>query len=254
MFFILSKILAFFVRPLTWIIGLFVLSIFLKHKKWKKRCFYFSLGLLILFSNEYLANRIMGWWEYQPIPFAELQDYDVAIVFSGVTRGSKTPRDRVYFREGADRITHTLQLYNEGKVKHIIVSGGLGFEQVENSAAADRLKSFLTMAGVPDSVITVEPEAVNTYENAVKTAEILNRDFVNQKYLLVTSAFHMKRSELCLKKQGIVFDTFPAGYLTDRPTFNFEDVVIPRATAIEKWEKLFKEWVGLATYKVMGYI
>lgn len=254
MFFILSKILAFFVRPLTWIIGLFVLSLFLKNKRLKKRCFYLSLGLLILFSNEYLANRVMGWWEYQPVPFAELEDYDVAIVFSGVTRGSKTPRDRVYFREGADRITHTLQLYNEGKVKHIIVSGGLGFEQVENSAAADRLKSFLTMAGVPDSVITVEPEAVNTYENAVNTAEILNRDFVNQKYLLVTSAFHMKRSELCLKKQGIEFDTFPAGYLTDRPTFNFEDVVIPRATAIEKWEKLFKEWVGLATYKAMGYL
>jgi len=254
MFFILSKILAFFVRPLTWIIGLFLLSVFLKSEKWKKRCFYVSLGLLLLFSNEYLANRVMSWWEYQPVPFAGLQEYDVAIVFSGVTRGSKTPRDRVYFREGADRITHTLQLYNEGKIKHIIVSGGLGSEKVENSAAADRLKSFLTMAGVPDSVITVEPEAVNTYENAVNTAEILNRDFPDQKYLLVTSAFHMKRSELCLQKQGVQFDVFPAGYLTDRPTFNFEDVVIPRATAIEKWEKLFKEWVGIATYKVMGYL
>lgn len=196
----------------------------------------------------------MLWWEYEPVPIATLDTYDVAIVFSGVTKGSKTPRDRVYFNEGADRITHTLQLYNEGKVKHIIVSGGLGFEQVENSAAADRLKSFLTMAGVPDSVITVEPEAVNTYENAVKTTEILKRDFPNQKYLLVTSAFHMKRSEMCLAKQGVEFDVFPAGYLTDRPNFNFEDVVIPRATAIEKWEKLFKEWVGIATYKVMGYL
>lgn len=176
------------------------------------------------------------------------------MVFSGVTKGSKTPRDRVYFGEGADRITHTLQLYNEGRVKNIIVSGGLGFQQAENSIAADRLKSFLIMAGVPDSEITVEPEAVNTYENAVKTAEILNRDFPNQKYLLVTSAFHMKRSELCLKKQGIEFDTFPAGYLTDRPTLNFDDLIIPRANAIDKWERLFKEWIGLATYKLMGYL
>ena len=110
------------------------------------------------------------------------------------------------------------------------------------------------MAGVPDSVITVEPEAVNTYENAVKTAEILNRDFPNQKYLLITSAFHMKRSELCLKKQNITFDTFPAGYLTDRPNFNFENVVIPSAAALGKWEHLIKEWVGIATYKVMGYL
>lgn len=206
-----------------------------------------------IFSNQYIANRVMIWWEAEAVPFAQVEDYDVAIVFSGVTKGSKTPRDRVYFGEGADRITHTLQLYNEGRVKNIIVSGGLGFQQVENSIAADRLKSFLIMAGVLDSVITVEPEAVNTYENAVKTAETLNRDFPNQKYLLVTSAFHMKRSELCLKKQGIEFDTFPAGYLTDRPTLNFDDLIIPRANAIDKWERLFKEWIGLATYKLMGY-
>lgn len=254
MFFILSKILAFFVRPLTWILGLLILSVFLKQPKWKKRCFWIGFGLLAFFSNQYIANRVMLWWEYEPVPFSEIGEYDVAIVFSGVTRGSKTPRDRVYFNDGADRITHTLQLYNEGKVKHIIVSGGLGFAQVENSAAANRLKSFLTMAGVPDSAVTVESEAVNTYENAVKTAEILNRDFRGKKYLLVTSAFHMKRSELCLKKQEVEFDVFPAGYLTDRPTFNFEDVVIPRANAIDKWEKLFKEWVGIATYKVMGYL
>ena len=196
----------------------------------------------------------MIWWEADPVPFSEVENYDVAIVFSGVTKGSKTPRDRVYFGDGADRITHTLQLYNEGLVKHIIVSGGLGFQQVESSAAGYRLKSFLTMAGIPDSVITVESEAVNTYENALKTAKILNRDFPNQKYLLVTSAFHMKRSQLCMKKQGIDFDIFPAGYLTDRPTMNFEDLVIPRANAIDKWEILIKELIGLITYRIMGYI
>ncbi|MBO6662185.1 MAG: YdcF family protein [Roseivirga sp.] len=254
MFFILSKILAFFVRPLTWIIGLFLVSVLWKNKKWRKRCFWLALGLLTLFSNQYIANRVMLWWEYEPVPFSEIGNYDVAIVFSGVTKGSKTPRDRVYFNNGADRITHTLQLYKEGKIKHILVSGGLGFEQVENSRAADRLKSFLMLAGVPDTVITVEPDAVNTHENAVKTAEILRRDFAGQKYLLVTSAFHMKRSRLCLEKEGITFDTFPAGYLTDTPTLNFDDVIIPRANAIDKWEILFKEWVGLATYKLMGYI
>ncbi|WP_420387483.1 YdcF family protein [Roseivirga sp.] len=254
MFFILSKILAFFVRPLTWIIGLFLLSVFLKSQKWKKRCFWLATGLLIFFSNQYIANRAMLWWEYEPVPFQELENYDVAIVFSGVTKGSKTPRDRVYFTDGADRITHTLQLYREGKVKHILVSGGLGFEQVTNSRAADRLKSFLVMAGVPDSVITIEPDAVNTYENAVKSAEILRSKFPGQKYLLVTSAFHMKRAELCLRKQDIEFDVFPAGFLTDLPTFNFEDVVVPRATAIDKWERIFKEWAGIATYRVMGYL
>jgi len=196
----------------------------------------------------------MLWWEYAPIPMEEVGVYDVAIVFSGVTRGSITPRDRVYFQEGADRITHTLQLYNEGKVKNIIVSGGLGFQQVENSNAADRLALFLTMANVPDSVIVREPEAVNTYENAVKVAEILKEKFPGQKYLLITSAFHMKRSKLCLEKQGVEFDVFPAGFLTTRSTAHFDDLFIPKSEAIGRWEQLIKEMVGIVTYKLMGYI
>ena len=210
--------------------------------------------MLIFFSNQYISNRMMLWWEPAPVLFESVEKHDVAIVFSGVTKGSKTPRDRVYFNNGADRITHTLQLYREGKVDHIIVSGGLGFAQADQSIAADRLKSFLLMAGVPDAVITVEPDAANTYENAVKVAEILERDFPNKKYLLVTSAFHMKRSALCLAKQGVAFSEFPAGYLTDRPTLNFDDVFIPKAEAIERWEIVIKEIVGIATYKLMGYL
>lgn len=196
----------------------------------------------------------MLWWEPSPVPIADLDSYDVGIVFTGVTKGSKRPRDRIYFNQGADRITHTLQLYNEGKVKHILISGGLGFQQVSNSIAAERLKNFLLMAGVPDSVITVEPDAVNTYENAVKSAEILKRDFPDQKYLLITSAFHMKRSAMCLAKQDISFDEFPAGYLTDLSTMNFDDLFIPKSDAIMRWEKLSKEWVGIMTYRLMGYL
>jgi uncharacterized SAM-binding protein YcdF (DUF218 family) len=253
-FFFLSKVLAIFVRPLTWIIVSLVYSLFTKNAKRKKVFFIAPLLLILLLSNQYLSNRVMLWWEVPPVPMDQVGVYDVGIVFSGVTKGSKEPYDRVYFENGADRITHTLQLYNEGKLRHIIVSGGLGFQQRSSSIAAERLKSFLIMAGVPDSVITVEPNAVNTYENAVKSAEILRKDFPNQKYLLITSAFHMKRSAMCLKKQGIEFDEFPAGYLTDRPTLNFDDIFVPRAGAISKWESLIKEWIGIVTYKVTGYI
>lgn len=254
MFFVLSKILAFFLQPITWVAACLLGSFLAKSLKWKKRLFVTGLVLLLFFSNQYLSNRMMLWWEPAPVPIANLDHYDVGIVFTGVTKGSKTPRDRVYFSQGADRITHTLQLYNEGKLGHILISGGLGFQQSSMSRAADRLRSFLLMSGVPDSVITVEPEAVNTYENAVKSSEILKRDFPGQKYLLITSAFHMKRSALCMKAQGLEFDQFPAGYLTGYPTLNFDDLFIPKSDAILRWEKLIKEWVGIATYKVMGYL
>ena len=254
MFFVLSKILAFFIRPITWMLALFVLSVWLKNKTWRKRCFWTGVFLLTFFSNQYISNRAMLWWEYAPVPMSEVGEYDVAIVFSGVTKGGKSPRDRVYFNYGADRLTHTLQLYNTGKIKNIIVSGGLGFQQVENSFAADRIASFFKMAGIPDSVVTVESDAVNTYENAVKSAEILKSKFPGQKYLLITSSFHMKRAKLCLEKQDVDFDIFPAGFHTTYPTMNIDDLFIPSAKSILNWEIMIKEWVGIATYKLMGYI
>lgn len=254
MFFVLSKILAFFVRPLVWIIFCFLASYFLKRPRLKRGLFWTGIFMLILFSNSYISNRVMLWWEPAPVLFKTLGQYDVAIVFTGVTKGSKSPDDRVYFNMDADRITHTLQLYNEGKVKRILVSGGLGFQQKTSSTAAERLRSFLVMAGVPDSDITVEPDAANTYENAVNSAKILKEQFPNQRYLLVTSAFHMKRASLCLEAQGISFDKFPAGFRTDRPTAKFDDIFIPRSSAIDRWEVIIKEMAGIATYRLIGYL
>ncbi|GAB5524189.1 MAG: hypothetical protein Roseis2KO_20610 [Roseivirga sp.] len=196
----------------------------------------------------------MLWWEPAPVLIETLEQYDVGVVFTGITKGSKVPDDRVYFKTDADRITHTLQLYNLGKIKHVLISGGLGFQQRSESIAAVRLRNFLLMAGVPDEDITVEPDAINTYENAVNSAKILREKFPNQKYLLITSAFHMKRSSLCMKAQGISIDTFPAGFRTDRPTPKFDDLFIPRAEAISRWEVIFKELAGLATYRLMGYL
>jgi len=196
----------------------------------------------------------MLWWEPQPIDIPSLPIYDVGVVFTGVTQGDKRPNDRVYFKKGADRITHTLQLYNQGKLKHILISGGLGFQQYTQSYAAERLKSFLIMTGVPDSVITVETGALNTYENAVNSTKILNEKFPDEKYLLITSAFHMKRSKLCLEKQGLTFDTFPTDYYTGRSTLNFDDLFIPKSESILRWQKMSREIVGIITYKLMGYI
>ena len=240
--------------PLTWIIGCFVLSKLLKSTLWRKRFFWLGLTLLVLFSNQYLGNRVMLLWEKAPIPIEALPNYDVGVVFTGVTKVDKSPKDRVYFDKGADRVTHTLQLYKLGKLKYVLISGGTSLTQKDGEASAYRLREFLMMAGIPDSAITVEPKAVNTYENAKFTAEILNRDFPKQKYLLITSSFHMRRAALCLKKQGIVFDGFPTDFYTEYDSRNFDNLFIPKAGAILLWQKMAKEVAGIITYQLMGYL
>ncbi|HMT29521.1 MAG TPA: YdcF family protein, partial [Bacteroidia bacterium] len=78
MFFALSKILEFLLTPFTWIVALLVLSLWLKKPVWKKRLAISSLILLIFFSNPYLANKVINWWEMDPYPLTSIDSpYDV---------------------------------------------------------------------------------------------------------------------------------------------------------------------------------
>ena len=63
-FFILAQILSFLIFPLTWIIALFLLALFLKNKKWARRCLIYGIIILLFFTNSFIANVAVGFWEY----------------------------------------------------------------------------------------------------------------------------------------------------------------------------------------------
>src|SRR5687767_8021821 len=125
MFFILSKVLNFFTNPLVVVFVFFILSIFSKSSKLKKCFFWIAFSLLAFFSNDFIANEMMGVWEIEPIPYAEIKkEYSWGIVLTGVTANDKMPDDRIYFHHGADRVVHTVELYKKGIIKKIMISGG----------------------------------------------------------------------------------------------------------------------------------
>ena len=63
MFFILSKILAFLIMPLVWVIALMVYAILSRNSKRKRRTFITALILLIFFSNTFILDNVMRLWE-----------------------------------------------------------------------------------------------------------------------------------------------------------------------------------------------
>ncbi len=199
----------------------------------------------------------MYWWEIPATPIAEInQTYPVGVVLTGIAFTDRELNDRVYFSRGADRIVNALQLYKAGIIKNILISGGTGrIDQEVGFPEAAALKEFLLLAGVPEAAIILETEANNTHENAKFSAEILAKQFPNQKILLFTSAFHMRRSAACFSKQGVAFDGFTGDFFAkDSQKFGLDDYLIPNPDALNIWTKLFKEWIGMVAYKVAGYI
>lgn len=254
MFFVLSKILYYVVMPATWLVGLALWASFTKKEKRRKQIIYFLAAILLIFSNKFIANEAMHAWERKGTPLTELQgNFDVAIVLTGLTNSLAEPKDRVHLTTAADRIMHTVWLYRLGRVKNILVSGGSG-SLMPKEAEANRLRELLLICQVPDSCITLDTASRNTRENALFSAEILKQKFPNQRYLLVTSAFHLPRAEGCFTKVGINFTPFATDIRSYPRYYSIDVLFIPSEEALQKWRTLIHEIVGYYTYKIVSYI
>lgn len=256
MFFILSKTLFYLLMPMTWIIGLLVYSLLTKKFPRKKRAVKAAVFLLLFFTNGLIANEAMRGWEVPTVPIASLAPHDVAVVLTGITDSDRQPKDRVYFNKGADRILHPLQLYKMGKVKHILISGGSGrlVGKLTNESEADELAAVLKLAGVPDSAITLEDQSRNTRENAVFSVEILQQKFPSRSYLLVTSAFHMRRAAGCFRQAGVPVTAFSTDFYGKPRKWTPDHWLLPSEEALGKWAVLWHEWMGYVSYWVVGYL
>ncbi|SDL83143.1 Uncharacterized SAM-binding protein YcdF, DUF218 family [Catalinimonas alkaloidigena] len=254
MFYILSKTLYYLVMPLTWVMLLLGLALLTRHPRRRKRILIGTLALVFILGHTIPINELYAWWERPGTPYAALDStYDVAIVLGGVTNGEQRPDDRVHFGRGADRVMHTVQLYKLGKVRHILLSGGGRTLDGKFLRESENMRDVMLLCGVPDSVITVETQSVNTRENALYSAAILQRRFPGQRYLLVSSAFHLRRAEACFRKVGIQADPFATDFHSSSLPYSFEKWIAPTEQAFAEWGLLIHEMVGYVVYKLIGY-
>lgn len=141
-----------------------------------------------------------------PVMLAEDAPEADAIVVLGGGMGSST-NDYPYAEmwTSADRVWHAARLFNAGKAPIVVPSGG----NEQNSSVP-----LLCDLGVPATNILVEGEARNTEENARFVERLLCEDAektgTKPKILLVTSAWHMRRSELLYSKFAPGLEVIPA--------------------------------------------
>lgn len=255
MFFYLSKILYYLIMPGVLIAVCLLLALFLKKKPLKKAFLISGIALFFLFTNDFIINAIFLQWEIPPTPFSAVEDnYDVGIVLTGITNLQVEPKDRVYFQKGADRIIHAIDLYKRGKIKKILITGGTGSLTKPELTEANSLVKVLYLFDVPEEDIIIETQSRNTYENALFTAEILKAQFPEGRFLLITSAFHLRRAKGCFDKQGVVTDIFSTDFYTHPITYTPDSWLIPSENAMRKWVIFEREVLGILMYKLAGYI
>ncbi|MFN8341257.1 MAG: YdcF family protein [Cyclobacteriaceae bacterium] len=255
MFFVLSKTIGLLTRPLVIVALLLLLSVLLKSKYWRKKIRITGFVLLFIFSNEFISNLAMMAWEPEPVPFAAVDHtYDVGILLCGVAASAKNTPDRIHFLGSSDRLIHTFQLFHQGKIRRILISGGDGRLLSTGQNEARDLRDILVTMGVPDSLILVEGISRNTHESALAVADMMPPGVEGKDCLLITSAFHMKRSVGCFRKAGIEAVPFPTDFKSIPVSFQPGYLLIPSEEALFNWRLLLKEWTGIAAYMAAGYI
>lgn len=255
MFFILSKLLLFLFSPFTWIIVSLGLAFFLKKELWRKRFKWITLALLIFFTNSFIFLEMCRLWEIPGKNRTELRSYDVGIVLTGMAEYNNDLKE-ISIRRGADRIWQALNLYHEGKINKILISGDNGYVTDRGLHEAQQFRETLVRWGIPETDIITEQKSRNTYENAVETKKILERSYPHlNSRLLITSGTHMRRGLACFEKLEFPCEPFSTDLHTGpKRNYYWDQYLVPDVSTLADWNKLIKEWVGYLTYDLVGYI
>ena len=254
MFFIISKILSFLITPITWVFVLLLFALISKNPKRKKKSLIWAISLFYFFSNPFILEEVGRVWELPATHYKDLKTYDAGIVLGGMLNYD-TDLERIQFQRGADRLFQAVELYKRGFIKKIFFVGGSGSIEFADNKEGMFVRKYLLMLGIPEQDIWIENESRNTRENAVNAKEFLKKgQFVNGKFLLITSGHHMRRAFACFNKVGI--DVVP--YSVDRSAsperrFTPSHLLLPDVSVFNWWDAFIHEWIGIAVYKIQGY-
>ena len=155
-----------------------------------------ALLVLLVVTLVFLAVAI------EIVHFGERADYvnaDAAIVLGAAAWGN---RPSPVYRE---RINEALRLYHDGRVHHLIFTGGTrdpGFP-----SEAEVARKFALQHGVPDSAILLDTDSHTTQQNLANAKIILQAHGLNS-VLLVSDPLHMLR--VMAIARGMHLDAVPA--------------------------------------------
>lgn len=118
-----------------------------------------------------------------------------------VILGSGTRADGTVSPAYARRIRHAVTLYQRGLAPYLLCTGGYANRwRVKSEAQA--CKEYLQQWDIPESAILMEEVSKSTEENAIEAKKVM--DGYNLKsVILVTDNFHILRSEIYFKAQGL---------------------------------------------------
>lgn len=254
MFFVLSKTIGFFTLPGNVFITLALLGVVLMMTRFRRAgAWLTSIGVLLLAIGGFtsagrmiesgLENRFPRWDASRGAP-------DGIVVLGGVIDPLiSRARGGTALNDAAERVTVIARLARDYPKARIVFTSGDGSLLANEGAEADYLYPLLDTFGVPRDRVLLENKSRNTVENAVRSKELV-KPRPGERWLVVTSAFHMPRAVGCFRRAGFPVEAYPVDWHT-RPRVGLglgDDL----ANGLTHLNTAVHEWAGLVVYWLTG--
>lgn len=160
----------------------------------------FAKRLLVIVSAISMAAAVLAWRVYSFRNTTSDGPADAAVVLgAAVWTNAVSP----VFKE---RINHAISLYQRGRVRKLIFTGGQGNPGEPTEASAARL--YALQSGVLPSDILIEDKSRTTYENIVNAKQLADAHGIRT-VLIVSDPLHMKRAITMARDAGLAADPSP---------------------------------------------
>lgn len=204
--------------------------------------------LLYLSMTPVVSDLLIGSLERQYTQPSAVEGDVIVILGGGATSGTPDLDGQGNMSgPAANRLLAAARLYRQTGLP-VIFSGGQVYADSGNEA--DIARRQLIGLGIPAEDILPENRSLNTEQNAVNTAALMQEHGFSRP-VLVTSAFHMPRSMVQFEHAGLTPQAFPVDYQASRPMSIYFNKFTPFAGAVSTTGLALKEYLGLVAAKLL---
>lgn len=256
MFFVLSKTVGLAVLPTNFLIGLGFLGALLLPTRLVhvgRRLLALAIVLLAICAFSPLGNLLLYPLESRfPAWSADGGTPDGVVILGGpIDADVSAAHDTPVISRSADRIIAGVALARKYPNARIIFSGGSPNLLSNDAREADYAAMIFESLGIPKSRLIIERRSRNTFENAEFSKALANPK-PGERWLLVTSAYHMPRAVGLFRKAGFPIEPYPVDWHVGGPADLASFTV--GSEGLGRVDLAMREWIGLLAYRLTGKI
>ena len=257
MFFVLSKTLGIMLLPTNFLIGTGLAGALLLATRFAsagRKLLIAAVVLLAIAGFSPLGNLLIFPLEHRFPPWDATRGAPDGIIVLGgsIDADLSAAHDVPVISAAPNRIVAAAALAHRYPNARILFTGGSSNLLSNDAREADYAASLFESLGVARERLIMERRARNTQENA-EFSRVVAAPKPGERWLLVTSAYHMPRSVGLFRKAGFDVEPYPVGWRAG----GRDDLLIFSNLAVDGLERTdlaVREWMGLAAYRLTGKI